>query len=259
MKLNGDSIVKKSIESYKAGNIVIIFNKTTSKIPSTLPFVIINQQGMTKAFVFADKVIDNINSPNEYTKLMAVLEAAYLALMLNKKPDTFIMNRNLMLTLCNVYTLMTATPLEQKLYMKGDNLVKALLYIIAYFYKIIDGDTLSVDSIPYKRIISDKVDPLLAKQIVDEVKNNEDTTFMGLLEMITRINPLRYKDLKSMYLSYFTQACGISLIFALENISYLFILITSACYKTTITAYGLNKTVVMPVKKSITLLTSMNL
>lgn len=259
MKLNGDSIVKKSIESYKAGNIVIIFNKTTSKIPSTLPFVIINQQGMTKAFVFADKVIDNINSPNEYTKLMAVLEAAYLALMLNKKPDTFIMNRNLMLTLCNVYTLMTATPLEQKLYMKGDNLVKALLYIIAYFYKIIDGDTLSVDSIPYKRIISDKVDPLLAKQIVDEVKNNEDTTFMGLLEMITKINPLRYKDLKSMYLSYFTQACGISLIFALENISYLFILITSACYKTTITAYGLNKTVVMPVKKSITLLTSMNL
>jgi hypothetical protein len=109
---------------------------------------------------------------------------------------------------------MTATPLEQKLYMKGDNLVKALLYIIAYFYKIIDGDTLSVDSIPYKRIISDKVDPLLAKQIVDEVKNNEDTTFMGLLEMITKINPLRYKDLKSMYLSYFTQACGISLIFA---------------------------------------------
>ena len=96
MKLNGDSIVKKSIESYKAGNIVIIFNKTTSKIPSTLPFVIINQQGMTKAFVFADKVIDNINSPNEYTKLMAVLEAAYLALMLNKKPDTFILNRNLM-------------------------------------------------------------------------------------------------------------------------------------------------------------------
>lgn len=259
MKLNGDSIVKKSIESYKAGNIVIIFNKTTSKIPSTLPFVIINQQGMTKAFVFADKVIDNINSPNEYTKLMAVLEAAYLALMLNKKPDTIIMNRNLMLTLCNVYTLMTATPLEQKLYMKGDNLVKALLYIIAYFYKIIDGDTLSVDSIPYKRIISDKVDPLLAKQIVDEVKNNEDTTFMGLLEMITKINPLRYKDLKSMYLSYFTQVCGISLIFALENISYLFILITSACYKTTITAYGLNKTVVMPVKKSITLLTSMNL
>ena len=259
MKLNGDSIVKKSIESYKAGNIVIIFNKTTSKIPSTLPFVIINQQGMTKAFVFADKVIDNINSPNEYTKLMAVLEAAYLALMLNKKPDTFILNRNLMLTLCNVYTLMTATPLEQKLYMKGDNLVKALLYIIAYFYKIIDGDTLSVDSIPYKRIISDKVDPLLAKQIVDEVKNNEDTTFMGLLEMITKINPLRYKDLKSMYLSYFTQTCGISLIFALENISYLFILITSACYKTTITAYGLNKTVVMPVKKSITLLTSMNL
>ena len=259
MKLNGDSIVKKSIESYKAGNIVIIFNKTTSKIPSTLPFVIINQQGMTKAFVFADKVIDNINSPNEYTKLMAVLEAAYLALMLNKKPDTFILNRNLMLTLCNVYTLMTATPLEQKLYMKGDNLVKALLYIIAYFYKIIDGDTLSVDSIPYKRIISDKIDPLLAKQIVDEVKNNEDTTFMGLLEMITKINPLRYKDLKSMYLSYFTQTCGISLIFALENISYLFILITSACYKTTITAYGLNKTVVMPVKKSITLLTSMNL
>ena len=62
-----------------------------------------------------------------------------------------------------------------------------------------------------------------------------------------------------MYITYFTSSCGIPIIFALENISYLFLLITSANYKTSITAYGLNKTVSMPVKKAIMLLSSMNL
>jgi hypothetical protein len=74
--------------------------------------------------------------------------------------------------------------------------------------------------------------------------------------MISSLNPIRYKDLEAMYMSYFTSVCGISLIFALENISYLFLLITSSQYKTQLTAYGINKIVSMPVKKAIMLLTN---
>jgi hypothetical protein len=261
IKLNGDVIAKKAVTAFEKGDIIIINNKETSKIPTVLPYIVISQGNSPKAFVFADKVVNNINSSQEYTSLMATIEAAYLALSLQKKQNNFTLNRPLMLTLCNIYALMVTTPLEQKLYMKGDNLVKAMIYVVTYFYKMIDGDdVLSAASLKpiCKRIIYDKIEDSMITQIVEEVKAMPDMSFMSLIELIKNINPIRYKDLDTMYLTYFTSTCGISLMFALENISYLFLLITSANYKTSVTAYGLNKVVNMPVKKAITLLSSIN-
>jgi hypothetical protein len=213
-------------------------------------------KGTPTAFIFADKFVNTITAASEYTNLMAVMEAAYLALKLNKSPDMFLMNSQLMLTLCNIYTMMVVAPLEQRLYMKGDNLTKAMMYVITYFYNMFRGDNMQVESIPFKRLLNDKVNPDIANQIIDDVVSNPDKSFMGLLKLISKINPLRYKDLDSMYLSYFTSTCGVSLIFALENLAYLFLLISSASYKTTITSYSLNKTVAMPCKKAVLLLTS---
>jgi hypothetical protein len=260
MRLNGDAIVKKAVKCYEKGEIIIINNKETSKVPPSLPFIIINQKGRIVAYVFADKIINNINSSQEYTSLMAVLEAAYLALRLYNKPEMFTMNRQLMLTLCNIYWLMVIAPLERKLYIKGDNLVKAMLYAISYFYKMIDGDNMSFESVrnASKRFVSNKIDDTVIKQIVDEVRVI-NPSFMNLIELIIKINPVRYKDLKATYLSYFTSTCGVPLIFALENLGYLFLLISSSNYKTPITDYGMNKTVYVPVKKAITIFSSMNL
>ena len=259
IKLNGDPVVKKAVNHLMDGDIVIIYNKSTSKIPTSLPFAVVGKNGMYKAYIFADRFMDNIKSTNEYAKLMAVLEAAYLALMLSRRPDDFIANRPLMLTLCNVYMLMATIPLEQKMYMKGDNLVKTMLYIISYFYKMIDGPIMNAETIPFKRLLDAHVEPSVITQIVNEVKALDNLSFLSVIELIKQLNPIRYKDLSTMYITYFTSSCGIPIIFALENISYLFLLITSANYKTSITAYGLNKTVSMPVKKAIMLLSSMNL
>jgi hypothetical protein len=256
IRLNGDAIVKKAVDSYLKGEIVIIHNKATSKIPPNLPFIVMGYKGTPTAFIFADKFVNTITAASEYTNLMAVMEAAYLALKLNKSPDMFLMNSQLMLTLCNIYTMMVVAPLEQRLYMKGDNLTKAMMYVITYFYNMFRGDNMQVESIPFKRLLNDKVNPDIANQIIDDVVSNPDKSFMGLLKLISKINPLRYKDLDSMYLSYFTSTCGVSLIFALENLAYLFLLISSASYKTTITSYSLNKTVAMPCKKAVLLLTS---
>lgn len=251
IRLNGDAVAKKAVEAYQNGDIVIIHNKATSKVPSNLPYVIISGSGGSKAYIFADKVVNNITSPSEYTNLMAVLEAAYVALLLKRDSSAFLMNSQLMLTLCNIYALMVAAPLEQKLYMKGDNLNKAMLYIIAYFYRMTKGENLTVENVPYKRIMQDKIDQSVAEQVIEEIKSDQDMSFMGLIKKIIKINPIRYKDLDTMYLSYFTSTCGVSLIFALENLAYLFLLISSAAYKTGITGFGLNKIVAMPCKKAV--------
>lgn len=256
IRLNGDNIAKKAVDAYLNGEIVIIFNKSTSKIPANLPFIVMGYKGTPTAFIFADKVVNNITSASEYTNIMAVMEAAYLTLRLNTSTDVFLMNSQLMLTLCNIYTMMVVAPLEQRLYMKGDNLTKAMMYVIVYFYNMFRGDNMTVENIPFKRLLNDKVNVDIANQIIDDVVANPDKSFMGLLKLIAKINPIRYKDLDTMYLTYFTSTCGVSLIFALENIAYLFLLITSASYKTPITSYSLNKTVSMPCKKAITLLTS---
>ena len=100
MKLNGDVVVKKAINSFEKNEIVVINNKETSKIPASLPFIVATKGSEIKAYVFANKVVNNINSPQEYTNLMAVLEAAYLSLQLQKKPNLFLMNRPLILILC---------------------------------------------------------------------------------------------------------------------------------------------------------------
>jgi hypothetical protein len=257
IRLNGDAIAKKAVEAFQNNEIIIIFNKETSKIPTVLPYVVMTKGNDTRAFVFADRVVNNINSTQEYTSLMAVLEAAYLALKLGKSPNTFVMNRPLMLTLGNIYTLMAVAPLEQKVYMKGDNLVKTMLYLFAYFYRMIDGPEFTI--IPaYKRIISDKIDEGVVKQIMEEVRSMENNSFMGILELIKQINPVRYKDIDVMYMTHFNATCGTSLIFALENLGYLFLLVTSSTYKTGVTAYGINKVVQMPSKKAVSLLTGLS-
>lgn len=257
IKLNGDVIAKKAVDAYQKNQIIVIHNPTTSKVPPTVPFIVMTYKGKPTVFVFADKVVKKINAANEYTNFMAVLEAAYLALMITINPDSFLMNSSLMLTLCNIYTLMAEAPLEQRLYMKGDNLNKATVYIMTYFYKMIRGNNITPENIPFKRIMNDKMDPSVITAIVDEVKNSTDNSFMGLIKMIMKINPIRYKNLDAMYMSYFTSTCGVSLIFALENLQYLFLLVSSATYKTQLTAFGLNKLVTMPCKKAVTQMSSM--
>ena len=259
IRLNGDPIAKKAVDAYMAGKIIIINNKTTSKIPPNLPYIVMNYKGTPTAFIFADKVVNNITASGEYTTLMAVLEAAYLALKFQGNPDHFLMNGPLMLTLCNAYLLMVGAPLEQRLYMKGENLTKASIYIITHFYKMIRGGSITAETIPFKRLLSDKVEKSTIDSILDDVVANDDDSIMGLIKMISKINPIRYKDLEALYLSYFTSTCGVSLIFALENISYLFLLITSANYKTTITSFNINKAVGLIAKKVIATLTQMNL
>lgn len=255
IRLNGDPIAKKAVDAFQNNEIVIFFNKETSKVPTALPYIVMTKGNDTRAFVFADRVVNNINSTQEYTSLMAVTEAAYLALRLTKNPNSFVMNRPLMLTLGNIYTLMAVTPLEQKIYMKGDNLVKTMLYLFAYFYRMIDGPEFTI--IPaYKRIISDKIEDSVVKQIMEEVRSLEDNSFMSVLNLIKQINPVRYKDIDVMYMTHFNSTCGTSLIFALENLSYLFLLISSATYKTGVTAYGINKVVNMPAKKAVSLLSA---
>ena len=254
IRLNGDAIAKRAVDAYINGSIIVVHNKETSKIPSSLPYMIMNNKGSVKAFVFAQTAVSNINATNEYTSFMALLEAAYLALSITLKPSMFIGNRQLMLNLCNMYMLMATAPLENRLYMKGDNLVKAMLYIVAFFYRMIDGQEMDPNTINYKRLFSSKIEQTVFNQIAQDVKEMPETSFIELLNLIKKINPVRYKDLDSMYMSYFVSVCGTPLIFALENLPYLFMLVSSSTYKTGITAYNLNKTVSMHSKKIISLL-----
>ena len=257
IRLNGDAIAKAACDSFMAGEIVLIYNKETSKIPPALPYIVMNFKGKLTAFVFADKVVNKLGSTSDYTNLMATLEAAYLALKLQQEPTKFTMNAQLMLTLCKIYTLMVIAPLEQKVYMKGDNLNKAMMYVIVYFYNMVrGGNAMTFESIPFKSLMRDKIDAAVANQIIDDVVGNEDKTFIGLIKLIQKINPLRYKNLDAMYMSYFTSVCGITLIFALENIGYLFMLIASALYKTPLTAYGINKALGIDCKRASAQLTT---
>lgn len=255
MKLNGDPIIKKAINDYEDGKIIIIFNKETSEVPMTLPFIISSKGVDSVAYIFANVFMNNVKNPSEYTTLMAVMEAAYLAKEMQMKPEAFINNRPLMLNLCNLYTLMVITPLEQRLYIKGENLTKAMLYVISFFYKMIDGEDFTI--IPgYKKIISDKVDDKLVEQIQSEVRSLPDGSFMGLLELIKRINPVRYEDIQSMYMTHFIRSCGTSLCFALECLPYLFILVTSSSYRTGLTTPSINKLLAPQIRKTITLLST---
>ena len=243
MRLNGDGIVKKAISAYENGDIVIIFNKETSKVPSIVPYIVINKGTKPIAYIFADKFMNKINANQEYVKLMCVIESAYLAIQLQLNPNKFINQRQFILSMCQLYTYLVTTPLEQRLYMKGEHLTKARLYAMAYFMRMIDGPGMNITNI-YKRIVVDKIDESVIKQIQDEVKNMQSMAFMDLIKLIININPVRYKNLETMYMTYFQTCCGIPLIFALENLSQLFLLATCARYRTAdMTSYALNKLV----------------
>lgn len=256
MKLNGDPICKKAVEAYLKGDIVIIDNKETSKIPTCLPYMIIGQGGEVKAYIFANTFLDLITSPQETPKLMAVLEASYIALALTRKPNSILMNSQLMLTLCKIYVTMMAAPLQQKVYMKGDNLNKAMIYFITYFYMLFkDVNDIDVTTIPFNKILDDKIDNKVAGVIIEDAKTVQDHNFMALIEKIKKINSVRYKDLNAMYLSYFVTVCGTPILFSIENISYLFLLLTSSAYKTNMTGYGLNKIIQLTSKKILSVMT----
>lgn len=258
IKLNGDSIVKKAVQAYLAGTIIIINNKETSKIPQVLPYIVVSNKEGTRCYIFADRFMTNIKSTQEYRNLMTVLEAAYLSLALHQDPKRFLMNAQLQLPMCDCWWRMIVTPLEAKLYMKGDNLTKASMYAIAFYYKMIHGQV-QVGTVPFARFIRDKVEPSVQKQIIDEVNATPDNSIFTLIELIKRINPLRYKDLEQKYIGYFTQACGVSILFAIENMQYLFLLITSALWKSSLSGFSLNKIVQASAKRAQIVLISMNL
>lgn len=258
MKLNGDQIVKRAISAYENGDIIIINNKDTSTIPTVLPYIIVSNQQGTKCYVFADKIIANIKSNQEFRNLMAALEAGYIALCLSTDQKRFTMNAQLILPLCDCWWRMVISPLESKLYMKGDNLTKASMYAIAFFYKMIHGE-ISVSNVPYNRFLRDKIEPSVQKQITEEVNALTDLSIFSLLELIKKINPMRYKDLEVKYINYYTQTCGLSILFAIENLQYLFLLVTSACYRTSLTGFSLNKIVQTSAKRVQMILVSMNL
>ena len=139
MKLNGDGIVKKAITAYEKSEITIIFDKQNSKIPAIIPYIIINKGSVPHGYIFASTFMNKINSNQEYVKLMSVIESTYLALQLKKYQTKFTNQRQTIFTMCKIYVSMVTTPLEQRLYMKGEHLTKARLYAMAYFMKLIDG------------------------------------------------------------------------------------------------------------------------
>lgn len=262
IRLNGSPIAKKAVQKFESHKMILIYNKDRSKIPQVLPYII-NQDkaGNTTAYVFADRVVTNITSTAEYPNLMATMEAAYLAASLVKNPNQVLLNRQLVLGLCELYNYLWLMPLEQKLYMKGDNLTKAQMYIDSYFYRMIDGDKMGPTSIPFNRLLKDRVPQEQIKQITMEVSMMPSLAIGNLIALIKKINPVRYKDLDATFFTYFTSSCGITLVFALENIQYLFMLLTSAEYKTKLSAYGLNKTASSSgaVKRCISALSGMNI
>ena len=262
IRLNGSPIAKKAVQKFESHKMILIYNKDRSKIPQVLPYII-NQDkaGNTTAYVFADRVVTNITSTAEYPNLMATMEAAYLAAALVKNQNQFLLNRQLVLGLCELYNYLWLMPLEQKLYMKGDNLTKAQMYIDSYFYRMVDGDKMGPTSIPFNRLLKDRVPQEQIKQITMEVSMMPSLAIGNLIALLKKINPVRYKDLDSTFFTYFTSSCGITLVFALENIQYLFMLLTSAEYKTKLSAYGLNKTASSSgvVKRCISALSGMNI
>lgn len=261
IRLNGSPIAKKATQAFESGKMVIIFDPDRSKIPETLPFIVIqdNKNNTVVPFIFADRVVSKITSTAEYPNLMATMEAAYLAAALQKNPKQFLLNRQLVLALCCLYNFLWLMPLEQKLYMKGENLTKAMMYITSFFYKLVDGNSIEPSSIPFNRVLKDKVSPERAKQFVDEVRELPSISIDGLIGLIKQINPVRYENLNVTFMNHFVQSCGVPVLFALENIQYLFLLMTSSYYKTKITQYGLNKTASDTAKKCVSVLSSMNI
>jgi hypothetical protein len=244
IRLNGSKFAKLAADKFENGQLKIIYEADTPKMnTSVLPFLVRGMKdGTVTPYVFATKLVSNIQSTSEYYNLMADMEAAYLAAALVKNPAQMLLNRQVVLNLCELYIYLWLMPLEQKLYMKGENLTKAQIYIISYFYRMIDGDRATADSIPFNRFLRDRVPDSVLKQLVSQVHEMESMAIEHLIALIIQLNPIRYKDLQSTFMSYFQASCGVPLIFALENPQYLFLLLTSSYYKTKITAYALNKT-----------------
>lgn len=260
IRLNGSPIAKKAVDAFEQGKMKIIFNNETSQIPVVLPYVVISDKsGNIIPYIFADRVVTNIMSASEYPNLMAAMEAAYLAAAIRKNPGTFLMNRQLMVCMCELYNALWDVPLEQKLYVKGENLTKVKMYVTAYFYRMIDGPKFDTSGIPYNKIIGDNIPQALATQIGMEIANLPNLSVANLINLIKQINPVRYQNLDSTFISYFTSSCGIPLIFALENLAYVFLEMSSANYKTKITAYALNRLITKPAKRCIMILNGMNI
>lgn len=259
IRLNGGANARNAVDAFMHGDISIIFNKESSKIPLVLPYLVGNNgsNGKSTAYIFADKFMSRIDNTKEAHKLTAVLEATYLSLLFAKDPNMFLSNSQLMLTLCNIYTCMATAPLENYRQIKGDHLNKMSLYFITHFYNMFRDD-ISEENIPYRRIIQDKMDSSVVKMIIDDVKQNDDKTTQGILELIKKINPVRYEKLPSEYVALFQRYCGIPMTFALEYMPYLFLMISAATYDAyELTTMSAAKYVKMPCKKAQTQLVSL--
>lgn len=247
----GNQITRNAVDAYNSGDIIITFNSEGSRLSRLVPYIIASDGKNYKAIIFGEKVLSKLPS-EETNNLTAVMEAAYLSLLITKNPAMFFNNSGLMSSLCDIYATLATYPIENVKHIKGDNLNKIYIYVIAFFYSMFRDNVTEV-SVPYAKIIKDKMDTIIVSQIFDEVAEKKPKSFYGLTKLMVKLNPISpdYANLPSHYRSMFFNSCGFS-IFALEYIPYLFLVITSSInHASGINTTNFNKHINMRCKKVI--------
>jgi hypothetical protein len=257
-KLKISPLTEKVIDSYKIGDIVLLYSNN-SKIPQFFPFIVTKNNGRLIAFVFLSnygKVIDNKRSVEKSSymdiptkDLYALMEGAFVALSYAKSPHIFTRNYGLMSTCMQIYVGLFNKILnrEYALVMDREAADKASFIVAKFFLERVWGCENTNVVFQHALNVVSATSPTTMGLLNEEyntanVENLED--MINLLKTVSpRLAPINLRYFMQCFINQFKA----SAIFATEVLPYFFFVVQT----TMIGSFVVNQTLISDVVKNI--------
>lgn len=225
-------LIREVLASYDAGEIEIIRNDPSIKIPTSLPFIVRRSGSRVISTIFISSftaIDDDGNLSITARALYSIMEAAYIGRQYHVNPGRILRNSSLAKLMCEIYLNMFMRVLNRDYAISLDrDLYNNVTYVVAnFFYKNMwemndeNASNYAISMLPPSRNM------IILNETIEAYSAVEVKTIPQLFEFIKNMSG-RMKDLNiRLFIERWINSYNSSAILAMDYLPYLFFVVSS--------------------------------
>lgn len=227
-----DPLKYKVLEAVNNGDIVMVYGPERSKVPTSIPFVLLKRGEGLQAAVFVDSygIIDQDSGllKMDTSKLYTMLEVALLSLHMHRKQDAVAIKSNMLSIGSRIFATIFVKVLSKKYALATDPVKYNKLIVLAskYYFLNILGKEDSEVLMNYAIKNCKNGNPLILQEVYAKFSAKDCEDIDKFIKALAGMQELNLKGLDTRnYLEGFMNMYDASTILSLENIYYFIFMI----------------------------------
>ena len=225
-------LIREVLASFESGEIEIIRNDASVKIPTSLPFIVrrIGSRVISTIFISSFTAVDedgNLSIPAR--ALYSIMESAYIGRQYHVNPGRILRNSSLAKLMCEIYLNMYMRVLNRDYAISLDkDLYNNVNYVVAYFFYTNmwemnpeTAENYSLNMLPPSKNM------IILNEMIDTLKETEMKSLPQMFEFIKNMSG-RMKDLNiRLFIERWINSYNSSALLAMDYLPYLFFVVSS--------------------------------